>query len=387
MSVGGTPTAAAAADGRLWFVTSSGVVAWLDPRNISRNRFPPPVHIESVFVDDRPASATSSAQLPPLSSRIEIDYTGLSLATPRRVTFRYRLEGFDRVWIDAGTRRQAVYTNLPPRKYRFSVIAENNGVWNEQGASWDFSIEPTFYQTTWFWSALLAVLLCAATATWRLRVRNVKAQFALVLAERARVAREIHDTLLQSLVGVAFQFDTAFSQLDESLPDAKTRLLRLRDQIERAIREARDSIWELRSPAKSRTDLPSSLHEIGERTSGSSVSFSLQVHGELRTLSRRVEQALLRIATEAISNAARHALATKIAVDLTYSAHSVTLCVCDDGCGLEEAAPSEAENHWGLQTMRERAAQIRAQFTLRSRPAEGTAITVVVPDSQLEDSE
>ena len=383
MSVGGAPSAAAAGDGTLWFVTSSGIAS-VDSGHINRSRLPPPVRIETLVVDDRAASvgahsAASAMRLPPKTSRIEIDYTALSFSAPGRVRFRYMLEGFDTSWIDAGTRRQAFYTNLPPRNYRFRVIAENDGVRNDAGATWDFSIEPTFYQTKWFRSAGVVAVFGAAIVAWQLRVRKVKARFSLVLAERARVAREIHDTLLQSLVGVAFQFDTAFSELDESLPDAKKRLSRLRDQIGTAIREARDSIWELRSTARARPDLMTSLRDTGQRMTGSCLAFSFKMQGDAVRLPGHVEEALLRIATEALSNSVRHASALKVAVELAYTRDAVTLCISDDGRGFETSTPSHAADHWGLLTMRERAAQIHAQFTLRSTEGNGTEIKVVAP--------
>src|SRR6185436_14580906 len=179
--------------------------------------------------------------------------------------FRYRLDGFDRTWIDAGARRQASYTNLTPGPYRFHVMTErDDGTWEEPGAMWEFSISPTFYQTKWFYAACAMALGFAVFSAWRLRLRNVRKEFALLLGERARLSREIHDTLLQSLVGVALQCDALASDVDARSP-VRQRFVRLRKDVEEHIREARQAIWDLRSPKLQRTDLPTALAEAGER--------------------------------------------------------------------------------------------------------------------------
>jgi ligand-binding sensor domain-containing protein/signal transduction histidine kinase len=386
MSVGGAPTSASAGDGTLWFVTSSGAAS-VDPSRVNRGRLPPPVHIEGAIVDDRNVNTASAARLPPTPSRIEIDYTGLSLAAPNKVRFRYMLEGFDRNWIDGGTRRQAFYTNLPPRRYRFRVVAENDGVSNDTGDFWDFSIEPTFSQTGWFWAAIAAATLAVTIMAWQLRARQVQEKFSFVLAERVRVAREIHDTLLQSLAGVAFQFDTALSELDDSLPDAKKRLSRLRGRIEEAIRAARDSIWELRSVPGPRPELPSELRNVAERVAGSSIPVSVEISGDPVKLPRQVEEAFVRIAAEALTNSLNHASASRVIIKLDYAPDTVSLCIGDDGCGFDTPDGAQATGHWGLITMRERAAQIRASFSIRSVAGQGTEVIVALSlaDGKLRD--
>lgn len=300
---------------------------------------------------------------------------------PSKVRFRYLLEGFDQNWVDAGTRRQAFYTNLPPREYRFRVIAENDGVWNETGAAWDFSIKPAFYQTGWFRATCSIAIALAMFAIWRLWVRQVHRRFALVLSERTRMAREIHDTLLQGLVGIGLRFDNLASMV--SGPPVKSEFERLRDQIEASIREARQSIWDLRSPMLQTSTLVAALQEAGQNmTHGSGARFELVVTGAARAHNSRVDEALLRIGHEAISNAVRHAQATRIRMELCYEERSVTLRVTDDGRGFDFDAPVHSiEERWGLASMQERAHQIRAQFSIRSTPAAGTTVEIVASSS------
>lgn len=377
MSIGGWPTAAVSADGSLWFATSSGI-ALLDPRRLQRNWLPPPVLIERIIADGEEYGLTPNLRLPALTSRIQFDYTGLSFAAPAKVRFKFRLEGFDRDWIDGGTRRQAVYTNLSPGAYQFRVIADNHGVWNETGASWAFSIRPTFYQTKSFYAAGLTLAALAAFGAWRHRARQVQQRFSLVLTERARVAREIHDTLLQSMVGVAFQFDAVAMEVEELGQAPSRRLNRLRRQIEVAIAEARESIWDLRSPAPGH-DFTAALHEIAQGLDSRNVGVEIHLKGTPRPVPRRVEEAFLRIAREAVSNAVRHGHATHVQLELSYDAAAISLRVVDDGCGFDADAPLQLGGHWGLATMRERAEHLGGYLNVVSRPGRGTEILTVAP--------
>jgi signal transduction histidine kinase/ligand-binding sensor domain-containing protein len=376
----GSPTAARGGDGRLWFVTSSGLAA-LNPADVKKVRMPPTVLVEAITADDQRLAAHASPQLPANTSRLQIDYTALSLTVPTKVHFKYMLEGFDADWVDAGTRRQAFYTNLAPRTYRFRVKAANDGVWNEGGASWEFSIPPAFYETLWFRIAIMVAIAAVAAGAWRLRVRHVRDQFDLVLAERARMGREIHDTLLQSLVGVALQFDAVRSQVDHTAGPLRRELDRLRRQVELCIREARQSILDLRSPMESTEELSEAIRRVVTRqTRGSDVDFELVVTGTARSCGPRIDQQLLRIAQEAVANAVRHADATHVRLELRYDSSAVTLRVADNGRGFDPGQRVfTPQDHWGLANMKERADQIGAQFRLRSSPGAGTEIETVVP--------
>ena len=242
----GFPTAARSGDGRLWFVTSDGLASSMHGPS-RRSREPPPVLVEAITADDRRLAPGQAAALPARTSRLQIDYTALSFTAPSKVRFRYKLEGFDADWVDAGTRRQAFYTNLAPRQYRFHVAASNDGVWNETGAAWKFSIPPRVLPDDLVPQARVH-RRSAAAAAWRLSVRRVRDQYDLVLAERARMGREIHDTLLQGMVGVALQFDAARGRLDVSAAPPGRNSSGCAARWSSASGEARQSILDLRSP-------------------------------------------------------------------------------------------------------------------------------------------
>ena len=227
------------ASGILWFATPRGV-ARIDPARIRRNPLAPPVAIRSVVANGKPYPVSQDAVLPPLTRNLRIGYAALSLSIPERVRARYKLEGSDSDWQDAGNRRDAFYTNLGPRKYRFRAIACNNdGIWNETGASWSFEIEPAFYQTAWFNGLYV---LAGATMIWlvyRFRLRQMTARVNLRyterLAERTRIARELHDTLLQSFHGLMFRFQAARNMLPRRTEEAIEALDSALERTEQAI--------------------------------------------------------------------------------------------------------------------------------------------------------
>jgi ligand-binding sensor domain-containing protein/signal transduction histidine kinase len=375
----GAPTAAYAESGTLWFVTSDGL-ARLDVRRAAKGRMPPPVLIEQVLADNRAIDVDGRDALPPRTGHLQINYAGLSLRAPEKVRFHYLMEGFDDRWVEAGARRQAFYTNLPPGQYRFRVKAENDGVASESEAVWAFAIAPAFYQTRWFQLLLVAVGAAAATMVWRLGVRRVRSQYSLILVERSRMAREIHDTLLQSLLGVMLRLGELEQTVEESTDLARQQLVRLRQQLEFYIREARQSIRDLRSPMLQSRDLVTALRETGERLTAGRATFACDASGPARRAPARVEEHVLRIAQEAVSNALRHATPDTVTVQLTYTADSLALRVADDGAGFDpELLLAESDTHWGIMSMQERAAQIEGRFRLLSQPGRGTAVELLVP--------
>lgn len=378
----GHPSAWKMADGSLWFATLDGV-ATVDPEHSPENRLPPPVAIERILVDDLPRSLDRPLILPPGVTRLEVQYAGLSFPQPQRVRYRYRLEGFDKQWIDAGGRRAAFYTNLPPGRYRFHVVAANNdGVWNNAGAWVDVRMEPHFYQTYWFYAFLALGSVLLATLAYRWRVRQVEAQFQAVLAERGRLAREIHDTLAQGFVGVSVQLELIARLLATSRESAIQQLDHARAMVRHCLEEARRSIWELRSTGASAEDLPARLARVCAVTpSESGAKVYLQVKGIYRPLASTVENELLRIGQEAVANALRHSGGRRVDVQLIYRESSLLLVVEDDGHGfdwreMENAGPL---GHFGLRGMRERAEQIDAEFTVASSPGAGARISVEAP--------
>jgi signal transduction histidine kinase len=362
-------------------VTGRGLTAF-DPRVLESSGAAPVAEIEDAVVDERPVDITRGLRLTAHTERVAIDYSVLDLTTPWRTRFRYRLEGFDSQWIDAGTHRQAVYTHLPPGNYVFRVAASNvDGSWGEAAATWPFSVEPMFYQTVWFYGVCALALGLATWGLWQLRLRHVRRQFALLIGERARLSREVHDTLLQSLVGVALQFDALGANLDPSSPE-RQQLVRIRKEVEQYIREARHSIWNLRKPVIGGRDLPTALREAALRvTGGRSIGFEFSVYGTPFPCSPETEEQLTRICQEAVLNAIRHASPERVRVELRYEGESIILRVTDDGRGFDPqtALPLEDAGHYGLVSMRERAAQVGGIFTLTTSLRAGTSIEARVP--------
>jgi len=376
----GSPRVTKTADGRLWFVTARGITV-IDPRTLPPTRAVAPVQVARVTIDQRELSPVPMMRIPSGTRSLQIDYGVVDLTSAMNARFRYRLEDFDRTWIDAGARRQASYTNLAPGPYRFHVMTErDDGTWEEPGALWEFSISPTFYQTRWFYAACAMAVGFTVFSAWRLRLRGVRKEFALLLGERARLSREIHDTLLQSLVGVALQCDALASDVDARSP-ARQRFVRLRKDLEEHIREARQAIWDLRSPKLQRTDLPTALAEAGERAVASlPIQFSIALAGIVRHATPRVTEQLLRIGQEAVLNSVRHAEPTVIRVALRYERSLVHLTVADNGRGFESRrAEGDGNGHYGLASMKERAEAIGGTFALTSTPGGGTEIRVTAP--------
>jgi hypothetical protein len=257
------PVVALTKDGRIWFKTSNGI-AYVDPRHIPKNDLPPPVHVETVKVDDKVVAPADGIVLNHNLKDIEIDYTALSLSIPERVLFRYKLEGLDTKWQEPGTRRQAFYNGLSPGKYKFHVIACNNdGVWNETGATLDFSVAPAWYQTIWFRASCVGGFVLLLWALYQLRLQQMLWQFNMTLEaridERTRIARELHDTLLQSFQGLMLRFQTVDEMLPARPMDAKKALEGALDRGDQAISEGRDAITDIRASTLASHDLAKSI--------------------------------------------------------------------------------------------------------------------------------
>ena len=374
------PAAWRSADGRLWFPTVKGVAS-IDPSHIRVNRRPPPTRIQQVIVDEHAVPIGDVVRLPAGTHRLELQYAGLSFLAPERVHFLYRLEGFDRDWIDAGPRRSAVYTNLGPGQYRFLLRAANSdGVWTESPATLRVEQLPFFHQTYAFFAlcAIGAALLLWAFFRWR--VMRMELAFSAVLAERARIAREFHDTIAQGLTGVRLQLGLAADAM-ESDPAFSQRALQKAESMTRDnLREVRRALADLRAEVLEGDDLGVALQKFAvQATNGGSVVPRVLVRGEPRRLHAPIENDLLRIGQEAITNALLHANATHIDVELTFRRRRVTLRVRDDGVGSDpHLAENLARARYGVAGMRERAGLMGAQFAIRSRPAEGTEVTVDV---------
>ena len=377
-SAGGHPAGWKTSDGRMWFATIKGL-AVIDPENIPLNTSPPPIAIEQLVADNQHVSLNREASLSPGTSRLDFYYTGLSFIAPENVRFKYKLEGFDDNWIDAGSRRVASYTNLRPGNYKFRVIAANNdGVWNESGAAVDFYLQPRFYQTYWFYLLCILLLALAGWQLYRMRVRRMALEFRAVLSERNRIAREIHDNLAQDILGISVQLELVARLMPAAAESAKGHLDRARLLVRNSMTEARRYVWDLRSQELHKKDLPAALRDTTSRlTADTGIEAIVEVTGPAQPLPLTVETNLLRIGQEAVNNAVKHARAKRIDVGLNFDTNNVRLSVRDDGRGFD---PDDqiADGHFGLIGMRERAEQMGGVLTIESTHDRGTQILVTI---------
>jgi ligand-binding sensor domain-containing protein/signal transduction histidine kinase len=393
-------------DGRIWFATTKGL-AFIDPRRIPKNPLPPPVHVEALKVDRKTILPAEGLVLAPHAHNIEIDYTALSLSIPERVLFRYKLEGADTYWQEVDTRRQAFYTNLPPKQYRFRVVACNNdGIWNDSGISLDFFIAPAYYQTIWFGLSCVAGFLALLGALYQLRLRQLAGQFNMRLEERVeertRIARELHDTLLQSFHGLLPRLQAACNLLPGRVADARQVLEAALEDAAQAVTQAREAVQGLRASTIVANDLARAIEAVGEEltadqgaANGEATVFSMEVEGTPRALHPILRDDIYRIAAEAVRNAFRHARARRIEVEIIYEAKQLRVRVRDNGIGIDASVIEEGRpGHFGLTGMRERARRIGGQLDVwsaaslskpgaLSTPGAGTEVQLIIPASIL----
>jgi signal transduction histidine kinase/ligand-binding sensor domain-containing protein len=375
------PSAWRSHNGHLWFATPKGLVE-VDPAHFPINTIPPPVALERFAVDDvaqaffpSKSGATVSLVVPAGHVHFQFDYAGLSFTAPQKVRYRFMLDGFDRGWTEAGTRRSAYYTNIPPGKYTFRVQAANNdSLWNTEGATLAFVLRPHFYQTAWFYVLLLAAAVGLVVLLLRRRLRRAESEFRAVLGERNRIAREIHDTLAQGYVGISVQLEMLAELLrNRKVEAAENQLDTTRGYVREGLADARQSIWALRSQDSGETTLPVRLRRMAEAAGGHGIQSTFSIYGAYRPLPPGTEREILRVAQEAIHNVKKHAGAMHLFVQLEYGPAQVALEVRDDGQGFgsEPAAP---EGHYGLTGMRERAAAIGGTLEVASEPGIGTTV-------------
>jgi signal transduction histidine kinase/ligand-binding sensor domain-containing protein len=380
------PSLIEASDGRMWFATTQGVT-WLDPEALSkiRNPVPPPVYVTSIVANGKAFSASPEIRLPKLTQNLAITYTALSLVVPERVQFRYRLDGVDKDWQEPGGRREAFYTKLLPGSYTFRVIACNNdGVWNSSGASLAFTIEPAFYQTWWLRTASLMVLL--AVIAWVIRRRmhvvaqNIHARLAERLDERERIARELHDTLLQGVLSASMQLDLAEEELAKDSP-VRSLVQRVLETLRQVTEEGRMALRGLRFQDVENGDLAKAFLRVKkEFPHKDTIVFRVVTQGATRVVRTEIRNEIFRIGREAIVNAYVHSEAATIEVEILYARTHMSLLVRDDGRGTDSSIlQGGRDGHWGLSGMRERSQRIGATLKLRSKPGAGTEIELMVP--------
>jgi signal transduction histidine kinase len=363
----------------LWFATSHGLAVFRNPA--AKRVVPAPLaNLLEMTADGRTVDLTSAGRLAPGSARVQFRYSGIHLGAPERVRYSYRLEGLDAGWVRAGSRRAIDYNSLQHGHYRFVVRAELPG--GEAGeTSYRFEVLPRFYETVWFRPLAAAALLAAGWALYQLRLRQVRSRFALVLGERARLAREIHDTLAQGFVGISSELDAVSMCMPADDSPARRCLDIARRMARHSLTEARRSVMDLRASMLEGQNLGAALRAGAQAwTAGTGVQTEVSVDGSEDPLPDDVEHNLLRIAQEAVTNALKHAAATRIRIQLSREAHGVSLRIVDNGRGFDQSdAFSSLNGHFGVLGMRERAERLGGSMRLTSSPGEGTEVEVTAP--------
>jgi len=379
--------------GRIWFSLRSGL-SFVNPSQITDYSLPALPHIEAITADNNTANLAASVRIPPSPRRITFEYTGLSLAVPGRIQFRYFLEGFDSSWSQPVAAREAVYTNLGPGSYRFRLVASNSeGLWNGPETAIALNVAPAYYQTYWFRLSCIAAFLGMLAAAYQLRLRQLSREFNLRLeervAERTRIARDLHDTLLQSFQGLLLRFQAATNLLPDRPEEAKRSFDRAIDQAAQAITEGRDTVQGLRSSTTVTNDLALAITTLGHElasgeTNPNAAEFEMAVEGTTRDLHPILRDEVYRIAGEALRNAFKHAQAERIEVEIRYDERQLRVRVRDDGKGIDAKHLNEDERpgHYGLRGMRERAKPLGGKLAVWSELDSGTEVELRIPASR-----
>lgn len=384
MNGGVQPAGALTSAGVLWFPSTKGAVR-IESGAAPDRESAPPVLIEQVVADDQPASFSSDLRLPPGEGKLEIQYTAIRLRSPERVRFKYWMEGFERDWTDAGQRRVAYYTNVAPGDYRFHVVAYQLNAPNTTSEQ-VFSIRwrPHFYQTAWFLALCAVAATSLAWGSYRLHVRNIRQRFAAVLEERNRLAREMHDTLIQGCVGVSALLEAASHAQDVSPGISHELLDRAREEVRAAVDEARLAVWNLRQVSGSGEDLVRTLAHLTHRLNlETGIPVRFESSGAPRAVGPEGERSLLMVVREALNNAVRHAAPKNVSVTLCFGRAGLRLKVEDDGCGFDSSIIRSTDgDHYGLIGMRERVQELGGEFLLTSCPGKGTQIHLNIPPAK-----
>jgi len=387
------PSVVEGSDGRLWFSVTGGLV-WLDPTRPQEKAIAPPITIQSVSADDRPYDPNSQATFPAHTSSVRIEYAAISLSDPEAIRFRGRLLETDPRWHEVSTASPVMYRNLPPGQYHFTVGAsDTNGVWSDKMANVNFTILPAWYQTNSFRACSVWLFLLLLWALYQLRLKQLERHFNITIQtrvdERTRIARELHDTLLQSFQGITLLFQRARNLLPERAPEAIKTLDKALDGAERAIVEGRDAIHDLRSPAPAARVLAEEITAFGDElvakdtNEKAQLQFRMVVEGSAHALDPKAHIHIFRIAREAMRNASSHSQGRLIEAEIAYTDDLFRLRIRDDGKGIDPNVQGRAERtgHWGLKGMRERAQRLGGELDVWSEPGAGTEIEFRIPGS------
>lgn len=367
------------ADGSLWFVTSGGLAVF-DPGKSRQPAPTPPVYLVEMTSEGRALDWGESPRIAPGTRRLQFRYAAIHLSAPEAILYSYKIEGLDSDWVTAGHRREVNYDNLRHGHYRFLVRAELPGL-SASETSFEFEVLPHVYETAGFRLLCALMLIALGWIGYRIRVGQIRARYSGVLQERARLAREIHDTLAQAFVGIASQLDVVEMKLPESAVDTKGSLDLARRMALHSLTEARRSLSDLRTAALDDQDLHTALRTGAEMwVAGSGVEVQVEVGGDTADVSPDVAQQVLRIAQEAVTNALKHSGASRVTVTLQIENRRLELRVVDNGTGFESRDIfAYANGHFGVLGMRERAERVNGELRLESLPGHGTQVCIVVP--------
>lgn len=382
MNGGVQPAGAVTRAGELWFGSTKGAVR-IEPEAPDHTSLPP-VAIEEVLADDRPAAFASGVRVGPGDGKLEVHYTAIRLRSPERTEFKYWMENFDHDWTDAGQRQVAYYTNLPAGTYRFHVVAFERNDPRRAGEQ-ILSIEwrPHFYRTSWFLALSGLVLLAVAWGSYRMHVRNLRKRFAAVIEERNRLAREMHDTLIQGCVGVSALLEAASRARDVSENISGELLDRARSEVRATVDEARLAVWNLRQDSAGRDDLVTAISDLTRRIGlETGIPVRFERAGTPPALGPDYERHLLLLIREALHNAVRHAGPKNLTVALGFDRGALDVQIADDGCGFDPSAIPSGNGHFGLIGMRERVKKMGGEFRLTSAPGAGTRVRLTIPGVQ-----
>jgi signal transduction histidine kinase/ligand-binding sensor domain-containing protein len=375
------PSAVRGENGALWFVTGTGM-AVVDPHQLPAEVRPAQPRVVRVLVDGQMQNPRGELVLGPDTSTVQIDYAALGVSGASKIRFRYRLEGLGTDWVEAGSRRSASYSNLPSGRYQFRVAATTGGGWTDAEAPMTFTVRAPIYRTGPFYALCAVAIALLVCAYWWSRMVAARREFALVLDERTRMSREIHDTLLQDLGAIGLELEVLAGRVEASQPTVRDALQGLRRQVSRCLRSARQSVWELRSPRRDDRGLITGFEGLAhDARTKSGATVDVFVQGTLRRCSQEVEEQLLRIGQEALNNAVRHGRPDRIEVTLDYRDDEIAVRVTDDGVGFAADVPQDP-GHWGLVNMHERADSINARFAVSSQRGRGTTVEAVAPLAQ-----
>jgi signal transduction histidine kinase/ligand-binding sensor domain-containing protein len=394
------PAGIRARDGTLWFPTQNGV-AVIDPAQVPVNRNPPPVIIESCLVERRPVPFDRPVRLSPIQTSFEIQYTAFSFANPERIRFKYKLEGLDREWTDAGSRRTAYYSHLPPGNYNFKVIAANSdGVWNTEGKQLQISVLPPFYRTWWFLSIIFLTVAGALVFAWQRRVLQFKRAQAVQHAftrqlitsqesERKRIAAELHDSLGQRLVVIKNLALISLNggSLISGMPDgaASSRIEEISAEASHALAEVREISYNLRPYQLDRIGLTKAIEALVKKVSrASTIAFTAEIDDIDDVFPKDSEIDFYRVVQECMNNVLKHSKATEAGVAVRRGAAELVLVVRDNGKGFTPGAAggNPGSGGFGLIGIFERAQLLGGKPVVQSAPGQGTMISIEIPVSQ-----